>query len=406
MKIQFILPATLMKFFSQKYPHLFLGIFLCFTFFFTMPVSEVKADGDCKKEPFFIPEGKKFALILRNNGQIGMDIENKPSGQPCYVPVDTNATSVTYDELLNANVISANWQEISTMQVYLSCDENENHLHEDEWNPNPFELSELRMKLTKTDGCLVLERKPNANGQLNLLASYKHSNLKNKTTGYGINIGNDNQDQYLFFMGFQEADKDSQQKLVYCKDAMAIYTIKTEGADKGKNCDPAKYIPADKANDNDFFTKTGLSSMPLECKQVYENCMTGGTPEDPNKNDPRYGRPDGYEGPLPDCAFSYDGCRSINDILQFLVNIGQQVFKYIGTFAFVMFIYGGFTMILSMGSAEKVKKGQEILTAAVVGIIISFGAYLLIDFILDALQVGQDFRSIGSLGQGDEIPKK
>ena len=48
-------------------------------------------------------------------------------------------------------------------------------------------------------------------------------------------------------------------------------------------------------------------------------------------------------------------------------------------------------MILSFGSAEKVKKGRDILVAAVVGMIIAFGAVLLIKFVLDALGVGTSF---------------
>ena len=64
------------------------------------------------------------------------------------------------------------------------------------------------------------------------------------------------------------------------------------------------------------------------------------------------------------------------------------------TFAFVFFIYGGFTMITSFGSAEKVKKGRDILLAAVVGMIIAFSAYLLINFIISALGVADSFKVI------------
>lgn len=104
-------------------------------------------------------------------------------------------------------------------------------------------------------------------------------------------------------------------------------------------------------------------------------------------------KPDGYDGPLPDCAF--DGtCRNVNDLLTLIVNWGQRIFGLIGSFALVMFIYGGFTMILSAGNSEKVKKGRDILVAAVIGLTIAFSAYLLVDFILDALKVSDEFRGI------------
>ncbi len=99
---------------------------------------------------------------------------------------------------------------------------------------------------------------------------------------------------------------------------------------------------------------------------------------------------------LPRCAFDPYGCVGENaDINLFVtlgINFAKFIFAIIGTVAFVMFVYGGFTMILSFGSAEKFKKGKDILVAAVVGMIIAFGAYLIVNFILNVLQVGSDFR--------------
>jgi len=45
------------------------------------------------------------------------------------------------------------------------------------------------------------------------------------------------------------------------------------------------------------------------------------------------------------------------------------------------FIYGGFTLILSHGSSEQVKKGKDILVAAIVGLVIVFSAYMLVRFL-------------------------
>lgn len=121
--------------------------------------------------------------------------------------------------------------------------------------------------------------------------------------------------------------------------------------------------------------------------------------------DPR-GVPDGYydqskkgvPGLLPPCAFLSSGCdgnnADINIFIDLGINIAKFIFAIIGTVAFVMFVYGGFTMILAFGSAEKFKKGRDILVAAVVGMIIAFGAYLIVNFVLDVFQVGKDFRII------------
>ncbi|PLX26579.1 hypothetical protein C0581_04065 [Candidatus Parcubacteria bacterium] len=108
----------------------------------------------------------------------------------------------------------------------------------------------------------------------------------------------------------------------------------------------------------------------------------------------KYGVPPGYQGPLPDCAFSGE-CRNINDLLQLFINYGEGIFAIIAGFAFAFFVYGGFLMIFSFGNAERVKKGQQVLIAAVVGLVIVFSAYIMVDFLLDALGVDSTFRGVG-----------
>ncbi len=128
----------------------------------------------------------------------------------------------------------------------------------------------------------------------------------------------------------------------------------------------------------------------FEIQKCYDQCTDCSTdPTNPTRN-----KPENYDGPIPDCAFSYEGCRDINDVLQLVVNIGEFIFKIIGTLAFVFFIYGGITMIASFGSADKFQKGKDILTAAVIGLVITFSAYLLIQFVLQTLGVSADLQSI------------
>jgi hypothetical protein len=87
---------------------------------------------------------------------------------------------------------------------------------------------------------------------------------------------------------------------------------------------------------------------------------------------------------LTPCA-AKGNCRSINDLLAILLKQTTIVFRLIGTAAFLFFVYGGFTIILSFGNPEKVQQGKQILTAAIIGIIIIFGAYILVKFILGTL---------------------
>lgn len=100
-----------------------------------------------------------------------------------------------------------------------------------------------------------------------------------------------------------------------------------------------------------------------------------------------------YVGPLPPCAFE-GSCRSVNDLIQLVVNFGNFCLVAIGGFAFVFFVYGGFTMILSFGNPEKVKKGRDTLIAAVVGIAIALSAFILIKFMTEALGLKEAFNPL------------
>ncbi|HBU07333.1 MAG TPA: hypothetical protein DEB09_04600 [Candidatus Magasanikbacteria bacterium] len=107
-----------------------------------------------------------------------------------------------------------------------------------------------------------------------------------------------------------------------------------------------------------------------------------------------YGKPKGYVGPLPACAFT-GTCNDINQLLSFFIGVfGSMSLGVIGVFAFAVFIYGGITILTSFGNAEKVKKGQQALVAAVVGIIIALSAYMIVYNILDVMNVKDAFKGL------------
>ncbi len=102
---------------------------------------------------------------------------------------------------------------------------------------------------------------------------------------------------------------------------------------------------------------------------------------------------DDYKGPLPPCAF-WGGCRDVNALVEVGLRVVDYIFSIVAALAFVFFIYGGFTWIFSFGSPDKIKKGQQIFVYAVIGLVIVFSAYILVGFLLDALNVSETFRGI------------
>jgi hypothetical protein len=59
----------------------------------------------------------------------------------------------------------------------------------------------------------------------------------------------------------------------------------------------------------------------------------------------------------------------------------------VGSIALVMFIYGGFTWMLAAGNAEAVSKGKNILIWSVIGLVIIFFSYALLQFVFTSLGV-------------------
>lgn len=106
---------------------------------------------------------------------------------------------------------------------------------------------------------------------------------------------------------------------------------------------------------------------------------------------------------IPQCALdnptgkaSDEGeCRSISIFVILLLKFVSYLFTIVGALALLAFIYGGFTLILSQGSSDQVKKGKDILVAAVIGLVIVFSAYMLVRFLGTAVGLKTDYTLLG-----------
>ncbi len=101
----------------------------------------------------------------------------------------------------------------------------------------------------------------------------------------------------------------------------------------------------------------------------------------------------GFQGNImPDCVLNdtievSPECRDVSIFVVTLINLARYLFSIIGGLALLMFIYGGFLMILSRGNSDQVKKGTGAMVAAVVGLVIAFSGYVLIKFLGDVMGV-------------------
>ncbi|MDP2768006.1 MAG: pilin [Candidatus Methanoperedens sp.] len=81
------------------------------------------------------------------------------------------------------------------------------------------------------------------------------------------------------------------------------------------------------------------------------------------------------------------GNYSLNDFIQLAVNVSQWILGITGSLALLAFIYGGVVFLISAGNTEMVAKGKRIITGAVIGLVIVFASYTIIQFTMDALEI-------------------
>ncbi|MDD5340931.1 MAG: pilin [Patescibacteria group bacterium] len=73
---------------------------------------------------------------------------------------------------------------------------------------------------------------------------------------------------------------------------------------------------------------------------------------------------------------------------QVIGNTVKVLLGIVGSIAFIMFIYGGMYMLTSHGNPDMVKKGKDVLTWAIIGLIVIFGSYVFVSFIVSGITGG------------------
>jgi len=78
------------------------------------------------------------------------------------------------------------------------------------------------------------------------------------------------------------------------------------------------------------------------------------------------------------------GCK-LNDFAITAVKIARWLLGVVGSLALLMFIYGGVMLLISGGNQQRVEQGRQILTNAVIGLVVVFLTYMIISFVVSAL---------------------
>jgi len=85
-------------------------------------------------------------------------------------------------------------------------------------------------------------------------------------------------------------------------------------------------------------------------------------------------------------------CDDVGVFIELAINIGAYLFTFIGALALLVFVYGGFKMIISAGDSAKIKEGKDAMVAAVIGIVIAFSGVAGVRFLGETLHLKNVYR--------------
>jgi len=89
-----------------------------------------------------------------------------------------------------------------------------------------------------------------------------------------------------------------------------------------------------------------------------------------------------------------DNC-GVTQAFQTMINVSRLILAITGSAALLIFIYGGLLWIIAAGNQEKIEQGKTAMQAAVIGLIIILGSWLIVNFTIYALTGGK----AGDLGE-------
>lgn len=85
------------------------------------------------------------------------------------------------------------------------------------------------------------------------------------------------------------------------------------------------------------------------------------------------------------CSCRDSGDCSLDDLLQVFVNLSTFILGISGSAALFVFVYGGFKWLLSRGESKWIEEGKAAMTAGAIGLVIIFGSYAALNFIISGL---------------------
>lgn len=83
----------------------------------------------------------------------------------------------------------------------------------------------------------------------------------------------------------------------------------------------------------------------------------------------------------------YCGNYQVNDVLELLVRISKIILGIVGALALLAFVVGGVMFLVSAGNKSLVERGKSTIIGAVIGLLVVFASYTIINFTAKAMGI-------------------
>ncbi|MFA6514080.1 MAG: hypothetical protein WCT50_02180 [Patescibacteria group bacterium] len=94
---------------------------------------------------------------------------------------------------------------------------------------------------------------------------------------------------------------------------------------------------------------------------------------------------------------TYCGDYRLEDFISIAIIASKWILGIVGSLSLVMFIYGGIMFLISAGSSDKIGQARKIIIAAIVGLVIVFSSYLIIQFVVSGIGTVDKYKFDGKI---------
>jgi len=91
----------------------------------------------------------------------------------------------------------------------------------------------------------------------------------------------------------------------------------------------------------------------------------------------------------PECPDKSSNCGNytLNDMARTAITISELILGIVGSLALLAFVAGGLMWMLSAGNPEWVTRGKQTILGAVIGLVVVFTSYMIIQLVYTALGI-------------------